>query len=166
MHFNLVMAHRVTNTFLVQGLLVLVLVIAQISIGYCVETTTTRTTTATATTIVENVVAANRTASTVSTTSATAATTTTTTKSVPHSETIIRESVLKSSADAEREAQELYDKALKQYGSYGASARAICEVWETKGCQCSGTVEELQLSCRNVGLEEVPLELPLDIVKL
>lgn len=79
----------------------------------------------------------------------------------------IRESVVISTAvDAEKEAQDLYDKALRQYGSYGASARNICATWELRGCQCTGSVEELTLSCRDVGLVEVPTELPVEIVKL
>lgn len=82
-----------------------------------------------------------------------------------HSE--IREAIVISTAvDAEKEAQDLYDKALKQYGSYGASARNICFTWELRGCQCMGSVEELMLSCDNAGLREVPDELPVDIVKL
>lgn len=79
----------------------------------------------------------------------------------------IRESVvISTAADAEREAQDLYDKALKQYDSYGATARNICATWELRGCQCSLAMDELHLSCRNVGLEVVPLDLPVDIVKL
>lgn len=79
---------------------------------------------------------------------------------------IIRETVVMPSSDSEKEAKELYDKALKQYGSYGASARNICAIWELRGCECSGTVEELALSCRDVGFEEVPLDLPQEIIKL
>lgn len=79
----------------------------------------------------------------------------------------IRESVvISTSVDAEKEAQDLYDKALKQYDSYGASARNICAEWELRGCQCTVSMAELTLSCRNVGLEEVPLDLPVEIVKL
>lgn len=79
---------------------------------------------------------------------------------------LISESVIMPSIDSEKEAKDLYDKALKQYGSYGASARNICATWEARGCQCSGSVEELALSCRGIGFEEVPLDLPLEIVKL
>lgn len=96
-----------------------------------------------------------------------------TTTSIPNrpiflsDEILLRESVIMpSSIDSEKEAKELYDKALKQYGSYGASARNICAIWEARGCQCSGAVEELALSCRGIGFEEVPLDLPLEIVKL
>lgn len=78
----------------------------------------------------------------------------------------IRESVVISTAvDAEREAQDLYDKALRQYDAYGASARNTCATWEMRGCQCT-VAEKLTLTCRNVGLEEVPLDLPAEIVKL
>ncbi|XP_037038816.1 lutropin-choriogonadotropic hormone receptor isoform X2 [Bradysia coprophila] len=80
---------------------------------------------------------------------------------------VIRESVvIPSSVNSEQEARELYDQALKQYGSYGSFARNICSTWERRGCQCSGGVEELALSCRSVGFEEIPLDLPAEIVKL
>lgn len=86
---------------------------------------------------------------------------------IPQPPNQIRESVVISTADdAEKEAQDLYDKALKQFGSYGASARNICATWELRGCQCTGSVEDLTLSCRDVGLVEVPDELPVEIVKL
>lgn len=78
----------------------------------------------------------------------------------------IRESVVIPSVDSEQEAKDLYDQALKQFGSYGAFARNICSIWEPRGCQCSGGVEELALSCRSVGFEEIPLDLPTEIVKL
>lgn len=83
------------------------------------------------------------------------------------SSAVIRETVvIPSSIDSEKEARELYDKALQQYGSYGASARNICAIWESRGCTCSGAVEELALSCRDVGFEEIPLDLPSEIIKL
>lgn len=79
----------------------------------------------------------------------------------------IRESVvIPSSVNSEQEARELYDQALKQFGSYGSFARDICSAWERRGCQCSGGVEDLALSCRSVGFEEIPLDLPAEIVKL
>lgn len=78
----------------------------------------------------------------------------------------VRESLVIPAKNSEREAQELYDKALKQYGSYGASARKVCATWELRGCHCYGTVEELTLTCRNVGFADVPSDLPFDIIKL
>lgn len=82
-------------------------------------------------------------------------------------DTVIRESVvIPSSVNSEQEAKDLYDQALKQFGSYGSSARNVCSTWERRGCQCSGGVEELALSCRSVGFAEIPLDLPAEIVKL
>lgn len=80
----------------------------------------------------------------------------------------IRESVVISPShqDAERDARTLYDKALKQYDTDAASVRNVCVTWELRGCQCAVDKEKLSLTCRNVGLEEVPLDLPADIVKL
>lgn len=86
--------------------------------------------------------------------------------SISDEEGVIRESVVIPSVDSEQEAKELYDQALKQFGSYGAFARNICSTWELRGCQCSGGVEELALSCRSVGFDEIPLDLPAEIVKL
>lgn len=76
------------------------------------------------------------------------------------------ESVVIPSSNSEREAQEIYDKALKQYDSYGVSTRKICTTWEQRGCQCSGTVDELNLSCRGIGLNETPIDLPKNLIKL
>lgn len=78
----------------------------------------------------------------------------------------IRESVVILTPDSEREAQEMYDKALKQFDSYGVSTREMCAFWEKQGCQCSGTVEELTLSCRGIGINEPPNELPNSVIKL
>lgn len=86
-------------------------------------------------------------------------------KNANHKNTL-RESVVIPSSNSEREAQEIYDKALKQYDSYGASTRKICATWEQRGCQCSGTVDELTLSCRGIGLNEIPNDLPKDLIKL
>lgn len=68
--------------------------------------------------------------------------------------------------NSEREAQDIYDKALKQFDSYGVSTRQTCKVWEKRGCQCSGTVDELTLSCRAIGLNEPPTDLPETLIKL
>ncbi|XP_031630816.1 leucine-rich repeat-containing G-protein coupled receptor 5-like [Contarinia nasturtii] len=76
------------------------------------------------------------------------------------------ESVVILSPNSEREAQEIYDKALKQFDSYGVSTRQMCTIWEKEGCQCSGTVEELTLSCRSIGLTETPTNLPKSLIKL
>lgn len=76
------------------------------------------------------------------------------------------ESVVIPSSNAEREAQEIYDKALKQFDAYGVSTRNICVIWEKRGCQCSGTVDELSLSCRGIGLNDTPTDLPKNLIKL
>lgn len=78
----------------------------------------------------------------------------------------IRESLVIPTSDSEREAQELYDKALKQYGSYGLSVRKVCALWEERGCKCSGTVDELTLVCRDVDFDKVPAALPSNVAKL
>lgn len=78
----------------------------------------------------------------------------------------IRETLVIPSSNSEREAQEIYDKALKQFDAYGASTRKVCDAWEERGCQCSGTVEELILSCRAIGLNETPTDLPKNLIKL
>lgn len=140
------MANRVSRIISVQGLSVLVFLFLHIHFSYCVSTSIPL--------IVPQQSAPPPSPSSVPTAS-------------PPLLSVIRESVvIPSSVDSEKEAKELYDKALKQYGSYGASARHICAVWELRGCQCSGAVEELALSCRDVGFEEVPLDLPAEIIKL
>lgn len=78
----------------------------------------------------------------------------------------MRETVVIPSSNSEREAQEIYDKALKQFDSYGASTRQVCGEWEQRGCQCSGTVDELILSCRAIALNETPSDLPKNLIKL
>lgn len=140
------MAHRYVNKFFVQGLLVLVLTVEHISSGYMFTT-----------------------ANTITLTDATIHGTTSTTikPSTNHpSRSVIHESLVVPVTNSEREAKDLYDKALKQYESYGATARQMCTIWESRGCQCSGSVEELTLACRGAGLNEIPLDLSLDIVKL
>lgn len=80
------------------------------------------------------------------------------------------ESIVILTPNSQREAEENYqkeiDKALKQYDSYGVSTRKTCAAWEKRGCQCSGTVEQLTLSCRSIGLNETPTELPKSLIKL
>lgn len=78
----------------------------------------------------------------------------------------LSESVVILTPNAEQEAQDMYDKALKQFDSYGASTRETCATWEKRGCQCTGSVEELTLSCRAIGLSDPPTELPKNLIKL
>lgn len=42
----------------------------------------------------------------------------------------------------------------------------ICAAWEEKGCRCTGTAAEIQLNCHAVPLDELPLDLPENLVKL
>ena len=61
---------------------------------------------------------------------------------------LIKDSLMLSSADHEREAKELYDEALKNFGITGKTLKQICAPWELKGCLCSGSSEEVTLLCR------------------
>lgn len=79
---------------------------------------------------------------------------------------MMSETVVAVSKDSEKEAKELYDKALLEYGQTGRPVRKICKTWEEKGCQCSGTSEEVHLICRGIGFNEVPNDLPIEIFKL
>lgn len=63
-------------------------------------------------------------------------------------------------------AEEMYDKAMKHYDENGYTTRQMCAAWEKRGCQCSGTVEQLSLSCRAIGLNEKPTDLPSSLIKL
>ncbi|XP_055684982.1 lutropin-choriogonadotropic hormone receptor isoform X2 [Lutzomyia longipalpis] len=94
---------------------------------------------------------------------------TSTTMATPSSTThgIIRESVVIPGSDPEREAKELYDKALQQFEvATGKTLRGICAIWEAKGCQCSGSADEVVLVCRSLELVEVPVDLPIELIKL
>lgn len=77
------------------------------------------------------------------------------------------ESVVILSQNAQQEAQEMYDKALKHYDENVYLARQLCSAWEKRGCHsCSGSVEQLSLSCRSIGLNETPTDLPKSLIKL
>lgn len=76
------------------------------------------------------------------------------------------ESVVIMSENSQQEAQEMYDKALKHYDENVYLARQTCTAWEKRGCQCTGTVEQLTLSCRSIGLNETPTDLPKSLIKL
>ncbi|GAB0091298.1 Leucine-rich repeat [Sergentomyia squamirostris] len=102
------------------------------------------------------------------------AATTVTTMSTPSPSTdattsrnIFSESVVIPGADPEREAKELYDKALQQFNvGTGRTLRAICASWDGRGCQCSGSTDEVVLMCKGLELEEVPVDLPIELIKL
>lgn len=76
------------------------------------------------------------------------------------------ESVVILSSNAQQDAEEMYDKAMKQYDENVYTTRQLCSAWEKCGCQCSGTVEQLTLSCRSIGLNETPTDLPKSLIKL
>lgn len=172
--FGAGMAYRRKRHYLTEGLLVLMIVNACIEIGLANVNPTTRTATTTTTK-----------ATTLSTPSPLQGFTSITkghpsklsstvaTKALSHktkqattSKYGMLESVVIPSSNSEREAQEIYDKALKQFDAYGVSTRIICATWEKRGCQCSGTVDELSLSCRGIGLNEIPTDLPKNLIKL
>lgn len=76
------------------------------------------------------------------------------------------ESVVILSSNSQQDAEEMYDKAMKHYDENVYTTRQMCSAWEKRGCQCSGTVEQLSLSCRSIGLNETPTDLPKSLVKL
>uniref|UniRef100_A0A182V386 Uncharacterized protein n=1 Tax=Anopheles merus TaxID=30066 RepID=A0A182V386_ANOME len=79
---------------------------------------------------------------------------------------MLKESLLIPSMDPEKEAKAMYEKALQQYGIYGKTLKEICKAWVSRGCQCTGTKEEVTLVCRGIGLDAVPADLPTELVKL
>ncbi|KFB45572.1 AGAP008347-PA-like protein [Anopheles sinensis] len=79
---------------------------------------------------------------------------------------MLKESLLIPSMDPEKEAKAMYEKALQQYGIYGKTLKEICKAWVARGCQCTGTKEEVTLVCRGIGLDAVPVDLPSELVKL
>lgn len=79
---------------------------------------------------------------------------------------LIQESLVIPSDNAENEARRLYDEALKQYGDLGKTLKEICLPWKTKGCSCTGTSEEVILVCRHSSLTTVPEDLPEELIKL
>lgn len=76
------------------------------------------------------------------------------------------ESVVIASPNAQQEAQEMYEKALKHYDESVYLARQTCSAWEKQGCQCTGSVDQLTLTCRSIGLNETPTDLPKSLIKL
>lgn len=79
---------------------------------------------------------------------------------------LLQESLVIPSDNAETEARRLYDEALKQYGDLGKSLKEICLPWKEKGCTCTGTSDEVILTCRGIDLDVVPENLPEELVKL
>lgn len=106
----------------------------------------------------------------------------------------IRENVMLPSSDPEREAQILYEKSLQEYhGSQRATEMAtfaagadvdadrgngsgksstqrtlhsVCELWLQKHCHCTGSLENLKLSCRSIGILAVPVNMPSEVLVL
>lgn len=79
---------------------------------------------------------------------------------------LIRETLLMPSSDIEREAKDLYEKALLQFGPVGKTLKEICGPWTERGCSCTGTSEEVILQCKDLDLQEVPNDLPKELYKL
>lgn len=79
---------------------------------------------------------------------------------------LLQESLVIPSKNAESEARRLYDEALKQYGDLGKTLKEICQPWKAKGCACTGSAEEVVLSCRGLDLISVPENLPEELIKL
>lgn len=69
-------------------------------------------------------------------------------------------------SDPEAQAKRMYDDALQEFGVKGRTFREVCKPWEQTGCKCSGSLEEMSLSCRGVTLNGVPYGLPDSLVKL
>ncbi|XP_037910640.1 leucine-rich repeat-containing G-protein coupled receptor 5 isoform X3 [Hermetia illucens] len=83
------------------------------------------------------------------------------------SDGIIRETVVLPSSDSEREAQELYEKTLRDYNvREGRTLRKICEPWLRRGCQCSGDSTQVKLVCRGLGFLDIPLDIPEEVIHL
>lgn len=166
------MAYRRRRICFKEGLFVLVIIISIfIDIRLAIDTTTTSSTgTSNSITETQNQsmlsTKSSISSATIKTTAATSILTGKASLENIVSKHPMRESVVIPSSNSEREAQEIYDKALKQFDSYGVSTRKICSVWEQHGCQCSGTIDELILSCRAIALNETPTDLPENLIKL
>lgn len=169
------MAYRRKRYFFTEGLFVLVIVNACIVIGLANVNPTTKTTTATVTvkTTTPSTLSSLRGFTNITKGHTSKLFSTVATKPLSHKTKQattpkhgLFESVVIPSSNSEREAQEIYDKALKQFDAYGVSTRNICVTWEKRGCQCSGTVDELSLSCRGIGLNVIPTDLPKNLIKL
>lgn len=79
---------------------------------------------------------------------------------------LLRDTVVIPTRNVEEEAKRLYDEALKQYGDLGKTLKEICDPWKAIGCLCKGTSEQVELSCRGIGISYVPHHLPEELVKL
>uniref|UniRef100_A0A1A9WU39 LRRNT domain-containing protein n=1 Tax=Glossina brevipalpis TaxID=37001 RepID=A0A1A9WU39_9MUSC len=103
----------------------------------------------------------------------------------------IRENVVLPSEDPEREARILYEKSLKEFHGNNLdnvessdtthilvatndtihetaqrTVHVVCDVWSQKHCHCTGTLGRFSLSCRNIGILAIPMDLPSDTVTL
>lgn len=79
---------------------------------------------------------------------------------------LLQESLVIPTSNAESEARRLYDEALKQYGDLGKTLKEICQPWKARGCACTGTSDEVILTCRAAELTTVPENLPEELIKL
>ncbi|EDW57572.2 leucine-rich repeat-containing G-protein coupled receptor 5 isoform X2 [Drosophila virilis] len=46
------------------------------------------------------------------------------------------------------------------------SLHSVCELWLLKHCHCTGSLENLKLSCRSIGILAVPVNLPSEVLFL
>lgn len=77
--------------------------------------------------------------------------------------------VVPKAIDAHKEAQRLYDEALREYGATTfRTIRHECDEWTQLGCQCSGSLEKIILSCRGLmnGFTFFSSNFPTRLIKL
>lgn len=79
---------------------------------------------------------------------------------------LFKELLIMPTADIEQHAKELYNKALLDFGPIGKTLKENCAGWLEMGCSCTGTAEEVILQCKEIGLQEVPKDLPKELFKL
>lgn len=79
----------------------------------------------------------------------------------------LHESIVMPTMDTHKEAQRLYDEALKQHLGTISTLKELCEPWQRIGCHCSGLVERLVLSCRSIGITNFSrMTFPETLIKL
>ncbi|XP_062120985.1 LOW QUALITY PROTEIN: leucine-rich repeat-containing G-protein coupled receptor 5 [Drosophila sulfurigaster albostrigata] len=61
------------------------------------------------------------------------------------------------------------DSNVSGNGSKSSAQRnlhSVCELWLQKHCHCTGSLENLKLSCRSIGILAVPVNLPSEVLQL
>lgn len=84
----------------------------------------------------------------------------------PSSGGMLSERIMIPTHDPHKEAQQMYDEALKEHLGSLTTIKDICEPWQKLGCHCSGTVERVSLSCRSIGMNNVSIHFPEALIKL